>query len=172
MKDFQFKIFLHAGALAIGGVALSLFACRESEKDVVRAKSISEVVSSNPEFSILNAVIQHSGMSDSLSMGTFTMFAPNNDAFERINIRNSSVIFALPKDSVEKFLKYHLLAKRLSYSQFSVGDLKNINNSKLLVTKRSDKDSLLINLNRVLTPDVNASNGIIQVIDSVLLKIK
>jgi uncharacterized surface protein with fasciclin (FAS1) repeats len=162
--------YLSAGTLGIGILALTIAACSENEKDIVKAMSITDVVSKNPELSILNRMIQYSGMSDSLSTGTFTLFAPDNAAFEKINLRNASAISTVSKDSVKKFLKLHLLTKKMSYSQFTAGSLTNIGKGKLLVTK--DGDQVLINLNRVEIRDVNASNGLIQVIDSVLVKFK
>jgi len=163
--------YIYAKPCLLIGLVSLLFACREREKDIVAAKSIIEVVSSNSEFSLLHSAILYSGMSDSLSRGTFTMFAPSDEAFEKINVRNASTIKTLPKDSVKKFVKHHLLPRKVSYTQLTTGQLKNLSNGMLLVTKDADEDRLLINRNRVIIPDINVSNGLIQVIDSVLVKL-
>ncbi|MCF0075217.1 fasciclin domain-containing protein [Dyadobacter sp. CY261] len=161
-----------AGCFVIGGFALSLFSCSESEKDIVKSKSIIEIISSNPEFTTLKSIIQYAGMSDTLAIGTFTMFAPSNSALEKIKISDASTILRMPKDSVKWFVKYHLLGKQLNYSGFEKGQLTNINKQTIAVTKDAENSDILINLNRVVTKDVSASNGLIQVIDSVLIKIK
>ncbi|MGN7889453.1 fasciclin domain-containing protein [Dyadobacter sp. 22481] len=164
------KKYLFGNFFVIGG--LLFFSCSEKEQDIVKAKSITEVISSNPEFSTLYSIIQYADMSDTLSVGTFTMFAPSNTALEKVKISGTSEITKIPKDSVKKFIKQHLISKKIVYSELSTGQLLSISKQKLTVTKDSDNNDILVNSNRVVTKDVNASNGILQVIDSVLVKIK
>jgi uncharacterized surface protein with fasciclin (FAS1) repeats len=131
--------------------------------------TIVEVAAGNPSFSTLVTAVKAAGLAETLSgKGPFTVFAPTNEAFA-----------ALPKGTLEKLLKpenQDLLKKVLTYHVVS-GDLmaKDLQSGKVatvegrLVAVQVGHGTVKVNDAKVIKADVDAKNGVIHVIDRVLL---
>jgi uncharacterized surface protein with fasciclin (FAS1) repeats len=131
--------------------------------------TIVEVAAGNPSFSTLVTAVKAAGLAETLSgKGPFTVFAPTNEAFA-----------ALPKGTLEKLLKpenQDLLKKVLTYHVVS-GDLmaKDLQSGKVatvegrLVAVQVGHGTVKVNDAKVVKADVDAKNGVIHVIDRVLL---
>ncbi len=134
-----------------------------------QAGTIVEIAAGNPSFSTLVTAVKAAGLAGTLSSkGPFTVFAPTNKAFA-----------ALPKGTLEKLLKpenRNLLRKVLTYHVVS-GDLmaKNLRSGRVATVEGSPvavqvrHGSIKVNNANVVKADVDAKNGVIHVIDSVLL---
>lgn len=130
-------------------------------------KNIVQVASSDREFSTLVKAIKAAGLADTLQgTGPFTVFAPTNAAFAK-----------LPKGTLEKLLhNKQQLADILTYHVIS-GDImsKNIQPGKVktvqggMVTISSHEGTLFVNNAKVEKADIKASNGVIHVINTVLM---
>ncbi len=130
-----------------------------------------EVAASNPDFSTLVAAIKAAGLVDALNgKGPFTVFAPTNAAFA-----------ALPAGTVESLLKpenkakltailtYHVLPAKIESAALAGKTLTSpatLQGSTLAVDGTNGGK---INNATVTAADVKASNGVIHVIDKVLL---
>ena len=145
------------------------FSCKEKNKDVIKPKTITDIILENNDFTILREIIRGTGMTDALRSQEFTLFAPNDAAFRSSNITNASMITSLPKDSALSFVKYHILAKRTEYKDLKKGTLKMLNGRNVLVSKTGSGDSITV-LGRayVILKNLNADNGIIHVVDRTL----
>jgi uncharacterized surface protein with fasciclin (FAS1) repeats len=133
------------------------------------AETIVEIAAKNPSFSTLVKAVQAAGLAETLSgQGPFTLFAPTNEAFA-----------ALPKGTLAKLLKpenRNLLRKVLTYHVVS-GDLmaKDLRSGRVTtveggrVTVRVRHGSVRVNKSNVIKADIDAKNGVIHVIDRVLL---
>jgi len=130
----------------------------------------------------LVAAVKAAGLVETLEgPGPFTVFAPTNEAFDK-----------LPKGTVEKLVKpenkakltsiltYHVVAGKLSSADLmkmvkaenGKATLKTVNGESLYVTQKSN--NLIVtdesgNVAKITIADVNQSNGIIHVINTVLL---
>ncbi len=145
-------------------MATSALAARPTQ-----AGTIVEIAASNPSFSTLVTAVKAAGLAETLSgKGPFTVFAPTNAAFA-----------ALPKGTLEMLLKPEnrdLLGKVLTYHVVS-GDLmaKDLRSGKVAtvegnsVTLKVNKNGVKVNNINVIKADVSATNGVIHVIDRVLL---
>jgi uncharacterized surface protein with fasciclin (FAS1) repeats len=132
-------------------------------------ETIVEIAAGNPDFSTLVKAVQAAGLADTLSgQGPFTVFAPTNKAFA-----------ALPKGTLAKLLKpgnRNLLHKVLTYHVVS-GDLmaKDLRSGRVAtvegrrVTVRVRHGKIRVNKSNVVKADIAAKNGVIHVIDRVLL---
>ena len=163
--------FLRLGALfflTAGLFSFVLTSCKESEEDKVKPVTITDIILKNNDFSMLRDIMLYAEMSDAMRTENYTLFAPDNDAFEKANIFSSSVITSLPKDSARYFLQNHIMKTRKNYDDLEVGSQVALNNKKLTITK---VDSVvIINKSEIVIEDVNAANGVIHVIDSVLVR--
>jgi transforming growth factor-beta-induced protein len=131
--------------------------------------TIVDIAVGNPAFSTLVTAVKAAGLVETLSgKGPFTLFAPTNEAFA-----------ALPKGTLEKLLKPEnrtLLQKVLTYHVVS-GNLmaKDLRSSKVATVAGStvavnvQKGKVNVNNATVIKADVAARNGVIHVIDKVLL---
>jgi transforming growth factor-beta-induced protein len=132
-------------------------------------QSIVEIAAGNPTFSTLVTAVKAAGLAETLSgKGPFTVFAPTNEAFA-----------ALPKGTVEKLLKpenrdalrkvltYHVVSGDLMAKDLKSGNVTTVAGSSATVKVQNGKVS--VNNANVIKADVDASNGVIHVIDKVLL---
>ncbi len=131
--------------------------------------TVVEIAAGNSSFSTLVTAVKAAGLAETLSgKGPFTVFAPTNEAFA-----------ALPKGTIETLLKPEnrdLLRKVLTYHVVS-GDLmaKDLRSGKVAtvagrtVAVKVQNGKVSVNNANVVTADVDAKNGVIHVIDKVLL---
>lgn len=123
----------------------------------------------NADFSTLVAAVKAAGLVDTLSgAGPFTIFAPTNAAFAK-----------LPKGTVEELLKpenkakltavltYHVVAGKVLAADVETGMVKTVQGGELDV-KVAD-GGVTVNGAKVVKTDIIGSNGVIHVIDSVVL---
>lgn len=135
-------------------------------------EDIVAVASGNEDFSTLVAALAKADLVDVLQGdGPFTVFAPTNQAFEQAGI----VVEDLTKEELAPVLLYHVLAGRVLEDDITSGVVQTnpLDPANLLVRVfRSWWHNTQIRLNgdtRVISTDVLATNGVIHVIDDVLL---
>lgn len=113
--------------------------------------------------------VQAAGLTDNLrKSGPYTVFAPDNNAFARLP---SGTLEALMKDKtrLSQTLTYHIIPGKKLVTQIKPGKIKSLQGSNLTLT--SDNGMVTVNGADVIQSDLAADNGIIQVIDHVLMPI-
>jgi uncharacterized surface protein with fasciclin (FAS1) repeats len=133
-------------------------------------KDIAQVAASSPQFSTLVSLLKKAGLVGALEKGTYTVFAPTNAAFAKLP---KSTLAAVGKDPalLKKVLTYHVVkgkapaAKVVTLSGKSV---KTLEGQGVKVAVRGGK-VYLNGSTRVTKTDVLASNGVIHVINRVLI---
>jgi transforming growth factor-beta-induced protein len=150
-------------------LALAAITTTALAQDMQR-KSITEIAAGNADFSTLVSLLQSTGLDKTLAgAGNFTVFAPTNAAFAKVP---KATLDALAKDKAEltRVLTYHVLAsKALSGDVVKLDGkmVKTVEGSEVKVTIKDGK--VMVNNSTVITVDILASNGVIHIIDSVLL---
>ena len=131
--------------------------------------SLPELVSQTEQFSTLLSLLQAAELVDVLAEeGPFTVFAPTNDAFAKLPAAAVEALLA-DKDALRNVLLYHVVAGAKVAAETAVTlDAATMANGQD-VTIRFDGKELSINDAKVIATDVEASNGIVHIIDSVLL---
>ncbi|WAC11674.1 fasciclin domain-containing protein [Dyadobacter pollutisoli] len=144
----------------------AVFSCKENSEDLIKPKTITDVLIENEQFSILWEIVTYAKMGDALRTDNLTFFAPDNDAFAKANISSSSKY--TDQATAEAFIKNHIIAKEIiDYDNLKAGVKKSKNNKDLSITKI---DSVVaINKSDIVKKNVNADNGIIHVIDSLVV---
>ncbi|MCU0451876.1 MAG: fasciclin domain-containing protein [Bernardetiaceae bacterium] len=164
--------FLSARMLAVTLATLatlSLAACNNDD-DAPAPQSITDIVLTNNDFTLLRAAVQRAGLADALRTGTLTVFAPNDAAFRAAGFADVAAINAAPVNTLTSILQYHVLGTRTPASAIPTADNTSVNtlgNVPLFITRNAAGVS--VNGIRVITPDVDASNGVIHIIEQVLL---
>ena len=144
--------------------------------------TIVENASVAPNLTTLVAAVKAAGLVDTLSSpGPFTVFAPTNTAFEKLPAGTvGTLVKPENKAILTKILTYHVVAGKLTSTDI-VGAIKNGGGSATLTTVAGEKLTARLSGNSVVitdgkggqsavtTVDVMQSNGVVHVIDSVLL---
>ncbi|WP_221390119.1 fasciclin domain-containing protein [Dyadobacter sp. NIV53] len=144
----------------------TIFSCSESDKDLVKPKTITDVIFENEQFSILKEIIVSTKMGDALRTDELTVFAPNNAAFLSSGVSAGSITSQTP-DSAMSFVKYHILGKRYEFASLKTGENKALNKGYLKILKTADS-TITVNRAVIITKNINAANGVIHVVDRVL----
>ncbi|MDX1976478.1 MAG: fasciclin domain-containing protein [Pseudanabaenaceae cyanobacterium bins.68] len=134
-----------------------------------KAMTIVDVASGNNSFSTLVQAIKAAGLVETLSgKGPFTVFAPTDQAFA-----------ALPKDTLASLLKpenkvkltrvltYHVVPGKVMAKDVKAGAVKTVETNPVTIKVSGGK--VMVNEANVTQTDITASNGVIHVIDKVIL---
>ena len=117
----------------------------------------------------LSAAISAAGLVETLQgRGPFTVFAPTDSAFAAIQKDVDKLLKPESKATLSKVLTYHVVAGKMTASELKDGQmLTTVQGGKLLVSIK--KGVVMVENARVLATDVEASNGVIHVINKVLM---
>ncbi|HEY5155082.1 MAG TPA: fasciclin domain-containing protein [Acidimicrobiales bacterium] len=132
-------------------------------------KTIVELAAGNPELSTLVAAVKAAGLADTLAgTGPYTVFAPTNAAFAALPAGTvENLLKPENKDQLVKVLTYHVVPGAVTSTQLMNGPVTTV--EKQPVTIKIDGKTVMVNDATVVTADVMASNGVVHVIDKVLL---
>lgn len=179
--------------VTIAGLALSLFACNtkpteaqtteeetaqvgggqasvvddESQKDVVK------VAAGSKDHSTLVAAVKQAELVDALSnAGPFTVFAPTNAAFDKLPAGTVEGLMKEDKKAdLQDILQYHVYVGIIKPEMMQDGQtLNQVNGGNITITKKDGK--IMVNNSATIVASIPASNGIIHVVDAVLLPAK
>ncbi|MGC9472162.1 MAG: fasciclin domain-containing protein, partial [Bacteroidales bacterium] len=159
--------------LAVLGMAsvFTLTSCEkeaENENPVLPATVVDVIVNSNTH-STLEAAVIAAGLDGTLSgTGSFTVFAPTDAAFAALPAGILDALLADPSGDLTDILKYHVLTGKAMSSQLSDGQvISTILGKNITVTINAN--GVFINDKQVTTADIEAENGVVHVIDAVLI---
>jgi uncharacterized surface protein with fasciclin (FAS1) repeats len=131
-----------------------------------QAKDIVDTAVSAGQFKTLATALQAAGLVETLKgPGPFTVFAPTDEAFAKIP---KADLEALLKDKAKltAVLTYHVVPGKVMSKDVAPGTVKTVQGSALTV---STTGGVMVDKARVTAADIVASNGVIHVIDSVVL---
>lgn len=132
-----------------------------AEKDIV------DVAVDNGIFTTLASLLGEAGLVETLKgEGPFTVFAPTDEAFAKVPKETLASLKA-DKEKLAKVLKYHVVSGKVTAAQAS--QLESADTVAGEKIKIDASEGVMINDATVVTPDVMASNGVIHVIDTVLI---
>jgi uncharacterized surface protein with fasciclin (FAS1) repeats len=131
--------------------------------------TIVDVAAGNEDFSTLVAAVTAADLVETLSGdGPFTVFAPTDAAFAALP---DGVLDALlleeNKATLAKILTYHVVSGEVTSDQIAAGDVATVEGQTVAIT--TDDGGVQVNGANVVAADVEASNGVIHVIDAVIL---
>ena len=134
------------------------------------SKNIVEVAVEAGTFQTLVAAVKAAGLAETLQgEGPFTVFAPSDAAFAKLPAGTVEALLA-DKEKLAAILTYHVVAGRVMAGDIIKGKgatAKTVNGQSVTATVRGGK--VYVNGAQVIAADVAASNGVIHVIDTVLM---
>ena len=139
------------------------------------SKNIVENAVNSKDHTTLVAAVKAAGLVETLSgKGPFTVFAPTNAAFGKLPAGTvDALVKPESKATLTKILTYHVVSGKLEASDLTDGKkLKTVEGEELTVKKSGDSVMIVDakgGSSTVTIPDVNQSNGVIHVVDTVLM---
>ena len=158
--------YLVVGALALavaGAGSLASAGSCGSQHDLV------DTAVEAGSFKTLVAAVQAAGLVEALKGdGPFTVFAPSDEAFAKLPEGTVEALL-LPenKDKLTAILTYHVIPAKILSTDVKPGRVETLEGSELRVSKK--KGNLMVDEAMIVTTDVTASNGVIHVIDAVIM---
>ena len=154
---------LHHRILCIAFTVAALGGCATRPSPV----SVADTIAANPELSTLNSLVTKTGLTDTLkSTGPFTVFAPSNNAFAKVPAKTME---ELGKDPVrlKAVLTYHVVPGKVMAADVKNGNSKTVNGANIALSKAGE--FVTVEDAMVQTADISATNGVVHVVDSVLI---
>ena len=140
---------------------------------LAQAQDIVDVAAGNKDLSTLVAAVKAAGLVDTLkSKGPFTVFAPTDAAFKKLPAGTlDGLLKPESKEKLASILKFHVVpgaydSTRLSKAKAKQFGIKSAQGSDVAVNLTK---GVVVSGATVTTPDVKASNGVVHVVDSVML---
>lgn len=135
----------------------------ENEEDIVA------IAQGNPDFSILVSALQEADLVETLQGdGPFTVFAPTNDAFEQLLMDlDITADELLAQPDLKNVLTYHVVSGDVMAADLTDGmEAETVNGEELMFDLSGDP---MVNDAMITTTDLEATNGVVHVIDKVLV---
>lgn len=164
------SILFSAAAVVIIGLAGLSFRAEGAKKSSESApkKDIVDTAVAAGQFNTLATALKAAGLVDTLkSAGPFTVFAPTDEAFAKLP---SGTLDALLKDpaKLKKILLYHVVSGQvLAKDVVKLKSAKTVEGASLAI--QAGKDGVKVDGAKVTTTDILASNGVVHIIDAVLI---
>lgn len=152
---------------------ISIFASSTSQRvfaaDGAAPQTVVAIAAGNPDFSTLVAAVKAAGLAETLSGdGPFTVFAPTNDAFAKLPAGTVETLLKPEnKEKLAGILTYHVVAAKVMAANVTTSKVKTVQGSELDIVVKDG--NVTVDGAKVVKTDIVGSNGVIHVIDSVVL---
>lgn len=181
LKSIQFSRKT-SGILAslLVGFSLTLTSCNDDDNPNTTptpgSSNITDLVVASDQFTFLEEAVKKAGLTTTLSgTGPFTVFAPTDDAFRAAGFANAAAVGAAPDTTLRRILLYHVVSGSYPASAIPAGQTALPTslsvNGTTYVSKATSTSGTGVSVNgaRVITADVQATNGVVHAIDRVLM---
>ena len=149
--------------LATSAAWLALAGCASTPAP----KTIADTAAATPSLSTLNKLIADAGLTETLKgAGPYTVFAPTDDAFKAVPAKTLDAL-SKDKEQLKAVLLYHVAPGKVLAADVQPGNLKTAQGTNLAVAKAGS--FVTVDEALVTQTDVVASNGVVHVIDKVLI---
>lgn len=150
-----------------------ILSCSDDDNEPIQfvpTNNIVEIAQSSAQLSdLVAALTKYPDLVNTLSGdGTFTVFAPTNDAFDALLAAiGQNSIDDIPEDVLRNVLEYHVLGATVTAAQVAPGDIEMVNGEIATITPNSD--GLFIAGAQIVAVDALATNGVAHIIDNVMI---
>lgn len=129
--------------------------------------NIADTAARTPSLSTLNRLINEAGLTDTLrGPGPYTVFAPSDDAFKAVPAKTMDEL-GKNKDLLKSVLAYHVVPGKVTSADVKNGHAKTVQGADVALAKAGS--FVTVEDAMVVQPDMAATNGVVHVIDRVLV---
>lgn len=164
-------------------LAVSFSSCKTEESTPPPPQTITQQINASSKFTLLKAALTKAGLDVTLgAAGTYTVFAPTDDAFKAFGLASETALALAPVDLLRSVLQYHVLGTKLETSAMptatNTAQQTLLATLPLYITKTASASgtstgAISVNGAHLIlgqgATDVQASNGVIHSIDRILL---
>ncbi len=166
-------------ALLLISLIITFSACKKQDSTTPTLTSITDLINNGSKFTLLKAALVRAGLDGTFSQpGTYTVFAPTDDAFKAFGYVDVAAVNAAPVDLLKSVLQYHVLSTRMGSTDvpLAVNTAQNtllptgvVYISKVASGTATTATRLSVNGAHVVQADGQANNGVVYAIDRVLI---
>jgi len=151
-------------------LAVALFVAVAPLVSAAGHQTIVEIAVADGRFDTLVAAVQAAGLADALSGGEWTVFAPTDDAFAKLGLNADNIASEFTEAELTDILLYHVLDSAVTKEEALglLGDVTMANGQRAGL-KIYEGDLYVNDDSKVIIPNIIASNGVIHVVDTVIL---
>lgn len=143
-------------------LAWGLAGCASMNQPVTLADTLAR----DPQLSTLNSLVQKAGLTDALKSGSYTVFAPTNDAFKAVPAKTMADLAANPA-RLKDVLSYHVVAGKVMAADVKNGPAKTVQGADVVLARAGT--FVTVEEAMVTRADLMATNGAVHVVDRVLM---
>jgi uncharacterized surface protein with fasciclin (FAS1) repeats len=132
---------------------------------------LTQAAAKEGQFQTLTRAVEPAGLQNQLATpGPYTVFAPTDAAFDALPTGTlDNLLKPENKDQLTKLIAYHVIPGRFTSNQLTSGEVKTVEGSPVTVDVNDVTQGITVNNGKVTQADIPASNGIVHVIDQVML---
>ena len=129
--------------------------------------SVADTLAQTPSLSTLHGLVVKAGLNDTFKgPGPFTVFAPNNDAFKAVPARTMDELAKDPA-RLKAVLIYHVVPAQVMAAEVKNGPVMSVQGTNLTLSRTGAY--VTVEEAMVVTADIKATNGVVHIVDRVLL---
>ena len=153
-------------SLFIGSLFLISSSVAMADHHLAGEKDIVDTAVAAGSFTTLVTAVKAAGLVETLKgKGPFTVFAPTDAAFAKIPKADLDALLA-DKEKLTAVLTYHVVVGKVMAKDVKAGDVPTVNGKTIKITTEG---GVMVNDSKVTATDIKAKNGVIHVIDTVLM---
>lgn len=132
---------------------------------------LAQAAAKEGQFQTLTRAVEAAGLIDQLATpGPYTVFAPTDAAFDALPTGTlDNLLRPENKDQLSRLIAYHVIPGKFASNQLTSGQVNTIEGSPATVDVNDATQTITINNARVTQADIPASNGIVHIVDRVIL---
>lgn len=136
---------------------------------MTQGKTIVTVTQENSDFSTLNQLLTQAGLTDTLNSGEYTVFAPTNAAFDAVPQETMNKLSQNP-ELLKEVLMYHVVANKVAANDVvTMTEAQPLRDGEGIMISAQGDTVMLNNAARVIDRDIMVDNGVVHVVDQVLI---
>lgn len=154
---------LASRTVLLSALLVALTGCATSPSPV----TVADRLANTPSLSTLNSLVTKAGLTETLqAAGPYTVFAPSNDAFKALPAATLNELTSNP-EKLKNVLSYHVVPGKTLAADVKNSNAKTLSGAHVALSKAGD--FVTIESATVTQADLTASNGVVHIIDTVLL---
>jgi uncharacterized surface protein with fasciclin (FAS1) repeats len=171
LANFAFALTLFFAVGIVPSVTASANGSDEKKSDAARSADIVDTAVAAGSFTTLAQALEAAGLIDTLKgQGPFTVFAPTDAAFAKLPAGTiASLLKPENKEKLQAILLYHVVQGKVTAADVMKLNGRSVKTLQGGMFKVSTKHGVRVDKSNVTQTDIGASNGVIHVIDTVLM---
>ncbi len=169
VKIMDGKVYIDNAMVTVADLEAANGVLHVIDAVIIPASTVVDIIVGSPVHNTLEAAVIAAGLADDLSgEGPFTVFAPTDDAFAALPAGTVEALLEDPTGALAQILLYHVVGARALSTDLSDGQMITTLNGDSVTVKIMD-GMVYIDNAMVTVADIEADNGVVHVIDAVIL---